>query len=156
MFKKQVKCSECGFLALFLGFSPVPNYSSPQLLEMLQHSEGRQLFAPQECPQQVRGEITNGKLQDTRSFRCIRNVWTGFMGKNVIPKEDMLESLNSERYCPYFFSYIPGYIPSQHLELQRERSNRRFLIKVSLLSAVVGAVIALIANYIISLITTVA
>lgn len=148
MFKKRVKCSECGFLGLLLGFSPFPEYSSQMLLEMLQQSEGRQLFAPQECIQQTRDRIVSGNLLDSRSVTCVRNVWSGFAGKEMIPTEDILKSLNSERDCPYFFSYIPGYTPSQHLELQRERTQHRFLIIVSLLSAAVGAAIATLANWI--------
>ena len=63
-----------------------------------------------------------------------------------IPHEAVLRNAYLDRRCVYYYQYNPGYTPEQHLELLRERTQRRFLIIVSLLSAAVGAAIATLVN----------
>lgn len=151
MFRKQAKCSGCGFLAIDMATEIIAlAKDSPEKLSLVQEIGWLGLI---EFTQRGRENISKGALAEPLLLNCARHIWSkaDLEGKD---EEYVEEFLNSKRKCPYFFSYIPGYLPNQHMELQRERDHRRFLIIVSLLSAAVGAVIALLANYVISLLTS--
>ncbi len=130
MFKKQGKCSECGFLGI--------QYELDKSLEL---------------PVSSRIRIPQWSAEDTPSgFGCLRGQDYLIAG-TTSPDEhhttkDIIKNINRPRRCVYYFSYIPGYTPNQHLELQRERTQRRFLILISIISAAVGAVIATLVNLI--------
>lgn len=130
MFKKQVKCSECGFLGI--------QYELDKSLEL---------------PVSSRIRIPQWSAEDTPpGFGCLRGQDYLIAG-TTSPDErhtakDMRDNIGRPRRCVYYFPYNPGYTPNQHLELQRERGQRRFLIIVSLLSAAVGAGIATVVNLI--------
>ena len=131
MFKKQVKCSECGFLGIH--------------------------------------EVIDGKLGETKEISAQGRIdpkeWATFdneilgclcgqehiLVRSTSPLEgysikEWHEAVKKPRNCKYYYAFHPGYTPKQHLELQRERVQRRFLIIVSLLSAAVGAGIATLVN----------
>ncbi|MFC1911704.1 hypothetical protein ACFLXG_00900 [Chloroflexota bacterium] len=129
MFKKKVKCINCGFLGIYSG-SPKPHL-----------------------------EISPRDRSDLSLNATVRFMITCLRGQNYLiagitsPGESIThEALHNgssiPRYCKYYYPFNPGHTPEQHLELLRERTQRRFLILVSLLSAVVGAVIATLVNLI--------
>ena len=126
MFKKQVKCSECGFLGGQTGeSSELLPYDRTDLKKFL----SSQLYV--EC------------------YRGQDHVIAGVPKPNEpISQENLIKHSHINRRCSYYFPYNPGHAPEQHLELLKERTQRRFLILASLLSAAVGAAIATIVNII--------
>lgn len=102
-------------------------------------------YGIQECTQRGRDQIVESKHSNPDILTCARHVWSRFDFKDK-PKDDFFQSLNSNRKCPYFFPYNPGYSPIEHRELQREAKNQRLLIIGMLLAALIGAVAAIIAQ----------
>jgi len=151
MFKKQVKCSDCGFLSLS-GAEDIAMNSPKNRLEVMQLYKEAGMIGLLEVKQKARERIKEG-ITNPVELSCARNIWTKYDMRKMIPIE-AVESLNYERTCLYYFRYTPGYKPGEHLELQRERTQRRFLIIVGLLSATVGAAIATLANLIWSLLSS--
>ena len=145
MFKRQVKCSECGFLALS-GAEDVLTGSVRDRLDQLQLFKEAGMVGLLEIKQKARDKLRN---EDTNpvELNCSRYVWSRYDIRNM-PHNQALDFIRSQRLCPYYFEYIPGFMPREHLELQRERTQRRFLIMVSILSAAVGAAIATLVNLI--------
>ena len=143
MFKKQVKCSECGFLSLS-GAEDIVISTPKNRLEAMQIFKEIGMIGLQEVQQQAREHINAGTINPVE-LSCARNMWTKYDMRKMIPIE-AVRNLNHKRRCLYYLKYMPGYKPSEHLELQRERDQRRFLIIVSLLSAAVGGAIATAAN----------
>lgn len=128
MFKKQVKCSECGYLSTLDGLTP-------------------------EISSFDRSDLT--KFLSSLYVSCFRGQDHLIAGipppGKPISQENLIKNSYLPRRCKYYYPYNPGYTPGQHLELQRERTQRRFLIIVSLLSAAVGAGIATAVNFIFSI-----
>jgi hypothetical protein len=145
MFKKQVKCSECGFLSLS-GAEDIAMSSPNNRLQVMQLYKEAGMTGLLEVKQKARERIKEG-ITNPVELSCARNMWTKYDMREMVAIE-AVRSLNSKRTCPYYFKYMPGYKPREHLELQRERDQRRFLIIVSLLSAAVGGVIATLVNLI--------
>jgi len=145
MFKKQVKCSECGFLSLS-GAEDIAMSSPKNRLEVMELYRAADMIGLLEVKRKARGKIKEGIINPVE-LSCARNIWTKYDMREMIAIE-AVESLNNERTCLYYHKYTPGYKPREHLELQRERTQRRFLIIVSLLSAAVGAAIATLVNLI--------
>ena len=129
MFKGQVKCSECGFLGRHIG--------SGSSLEISPRN---------------RSELLSLHVVVRFTMNCLRKQDYFVAGitspGESITQEALHKGSSLSRYCEYYHRYNPGYTPDQHLELQREKNQRSFLIKVSLLSAVVGAAIATLVNLI--------
>ena len=145
MFKKQVKCSLCGFLALS-GAEDVLTGSVRDKLDQLQLFKEAGMVGLLEIKQKARDKLRNEDINPVE-LNCSRYVWSRYDIRNM-PYNQALDFIRSQRLCPYYFEYIPGYTPREHLELQRERTQRRFLIMVSILSAAVGAAIATLVNLI--------
>lgn len=143
MFKKQVKCSECGFLALS-GAEDVLEGSVKDRLGQLQLFKEVGMVGLLEIRQKAREKLRSADTNPVE-LNCSRYIWSRYDIRNM-PHNQALDFIRSQRLCPYYFKYIPGYTPREHLELQRERNQRRFLIIVSLLSAAVGAGIATLVN----------
>lgn len=141
--KKQVKCSDCGFLALS-GAEDVLTGSVKDRLDQLQLFKEVGMIGFLEIKQKAREKLRN---EDTNpvELNCSRYVWSRYDIRNMSHNK-ALDFIRSKRFCPYYFRYIPGYTPREHLELQKERNQRRFFIIVTLLSAAVGAGIATIVN----------
>lgn len=140
MARRQVKCCNCGFLAL----SASTGHWATTLEEVKLFKE-LGLYGILECTQQGRDPIANRTHSDLSILRCTRHVWSysDFKGKS---KDAIFQFLNSERGCPYFFPYNPGYSPIEHRELQREAKTQRFLIKGMILAALIGAGAAIAAQ----------
>jgi hypothetical protein len=151
MFKKQVKCSDCGFLSLS-GAEDIAISSPRNRLEVMQLYKEVGMIGLLEVKQKARHRIKEG-ITNPVELSCARNIWNKYDMSEMVAIE-AVESLNRRRTCPYYFEYTPGYKPTEHLELQRERTQRRFLIIVSILSAAIGAVIATLANLIWSLVSS--
>jgi len=148
MFKKQVKCFNCGFLSV-VGAEDVFEPSGKDPVAQLQLFRELGLIGMLELKQAGREEIAKGTLSP-RLLACARNIWSKYDLRGQ-SKPNAFKVLTLERKCLYFFPYNPGYTPKEHLELQREREQRRFLIIVSVISAAVGAAIATLANVVWSL-----
>lgn len=118
MFRKQVKCCNCGFLAL-RGAAVRPTAKTLGDVKLL-HDLG--FYGVKECTQRGRDQIDDGTHRDVYSLTCARHVWSGldFKGKSM---GEVYWFLTSERKCPYFFPYDAGYSPAEHRELQREAKN---------------------------------
>jgi len=131
MRKKQARCRDCGFLGVQYLFEGC--YSDVK-----------------EVNPQVRLDIHSWIISLDAALSCARRQEYEMVGQQDSMLSDrtpaMLKNIDVPRNCSYFFPYSPGYIPGQHLELQRERDQRNFLIKVSAISAVVGAGIATLVN----------
>jgi len=136
MFKKQVKCSECGFLG-------IPEMGPDNVWRW------------QEIQPQRRVDIFRAYKDTGPCITCMRGQ-EQLIASDSSPGEPgwwdkILQSYNDYRNCIYFYPYNPGYTPNQHLELLIVRNQRRFLIPVSIVSAAVGAGVATAANFIFSI-----
>ena len=98
-----------------------------------------------ECTQQGRDQIAESKHLDPSILICARHVWSASNFKDK-PEDVFFQFLNSNRKCPYFFPYHPGYSPIEHRELQRDAKNQRLLVIGMLLAALIGAVAAIVAQ----------
>jgi hypothetical protein len=144
MFRKQVKCCNCGFLALYEEMLSIEE--EPRTLEDLKYLKELEIFGYHECTQRGRDRIANGTHADLSILTCTRRVWSSYELRTK-KKREALDFLNSKRKCPYFFPYTPSYSPAEHRELQREAKTRSLLIKGMLLAAVIGAVAAIVAQF---------
>lgn len=142
MFRKKVKCRNCGFLALH-GLQ-LPHKASWDMIKTA-HELG--LFASSECIQRGREHIADGTHTAPTTLICTRHVWDGSDFEDK-PKGTIFEVLNSPRKCPYFFPYNPGYSPAEHRELQREAKTRTLLLIGMLSAAAIGAVAAIVGQFV--------
>ena len=134
MFKKQVKCSECGFLGVhYRLYAGSPDYSEIQGLSPQSRLDVQQWLQNQNA--------TLGCFREQEYM--ITGVTSPIDGINSAYLRD---AIDDTRICKHFERFRPGYNFRQHLEVQKERDQRRFLITVSLLSAAVGAAIATLVN----------
>ena len=143
MLKKQVRCSNCGFLAIDIKLEILElTRKSPEVMQRLQAVGMLDL---QEVTQLGRRNIAKGESAGPSLLTCAKHIWFKVELENK-DESDVQQFFSAERKCPYFFPHNPGYSPVEHKELQRERTQRRFLIIVSVLSAAVGAAIATLVN----------
>jgi len=114
---------------------------------MLKTLKELDMLSPAECTQVGRDNIANGTHPNPFDTICARHVWDSSDLK-AKQKDEALKFLSSERKCPYFFPYNPGYSPAEHRELQREAKTHMLLIKGMILAALIGAVAAIAAQII--------
>jgi hypothetical protein len=138
MFRKQAKCCNCGFLALFI---------AADSLEQRELLKDLGLLGSQEYTQQERQQIIEGRHPNPSVLFCTRHVWSGSHFKDK-PKETVFQFLNQEQKCPYFYPYNPSYSPVEHRELQREAKTQKLLLVGMLLAALIGALAAIVAQLI--------
>ena len=119
--------------------------TSVPLQTMQDFKAAQELYSGQECTQRGRDQIVGSKHSDPSILLCTRNVWSGSDFKDK-PKDAVFQFLNSNRKCPYFFHYNPGYSPVEHRELQRDAKNQRLLMIGMLLAALIGAAAAIVAQ----------
>jgi hypothetical protein len=117
MFKKQVKCSDCGFLSLS-GAEDIALSSPTNRLEVMQLYKEVDMIGLQEVKQKARERIKEG-ITNPVELSCARNIWTKYDMREMVAIV-AVESLNNKRACLYYSKYTPGYKPREHLELQRE------------------------------------
>lgn len=134
MFKKQVKCSDCGFLGVhYREFTGASTYSDIQPLSP-----------------QTRLNTLLWLQNQNAILGCFREQEHLLVGETSLTGEidptAVKQAIDESRICKYFEQFRPGYNFRQHLEVQKERDQRRFLIIVSVLSAAVGAAIATLVN----------
>lgn len=141
--RKQVRCCDCGFLSLS-GAEDIIINSARDSLEQLQLFKELGMIGLQEVKQKARDQISDG-VTNPAELSCARSVWSKYDMRKE-PAAIAVEHLNSRHTCPYYFKYVPGYTPREHLELQREHNYHKLLLKVSLISAAVGAGIATLVN----------
>jgi hypothetical protein len=146
MFGKQVKCCNCGFLAIFVEML-LPQ-DEPRTLEELKYLKELEIFGYQECTQLGRDRIVNSTHSDLSILTCTRHVWSRDT-LSARKRDDAFNLLNSQRKCPYFFPYNPSYSPGEHRELQREAKNQRLLMIGMLLAALIGALAAIVAQLVV-------
>lgn len=157
MFKKQVKCLDCGFLGTHDAMpTDMPFFEAPPSLD--ERLKRRKLLKdlgmlePHECTQQQRNHIAAGnyedRIQSPFTLLCTRRVWNEWdLGEEAEEIEEALARvLHSDRKCRLFQRYEAGYSPTEHKELQREDRNRRILLVGMLLAALIGAGAAIIAQ----------
>jgi len=131
MFRKLVRCSDCGFLGC--------RFSSQD--------------EDEECEPKMRTRIINeGAHPGARWLNCTRGIWSelnsDFMkDKGSERPKGTVAFVKTLRKCPYFFTYHPGYLPTEHRELQREAKTYRLLTRNMLLSAAIGAGAAILAQH---------
>lgn len=130
MFKKQVKCSECGYLGVYGGRRPSLEISPRDRSDLSSHAPVHFMIT---C---LRGQnyLIAGITSPGES----------------ITHEALQDGSSLPRYCKYYHRYNPGYTPEQHLELQREAKTRRTLILGMILAAVVGAIIGALISKLVS------
>ncbi len=135
--RKQVKCTNCGFLGL-----SIPTAFVRQLIKLgASFSEMNELLKTKECTSLGRQHIEGGTHDDPGALRCSRNQWS--FSLTEFDKSQELRSITSRRTCKFFFPYSPGYSPEEHKELLREAQNRKWLLWAALLGASVGALAAI-------------
>ena len=144
MFRKKVKCFNCGFLALR---GEMPRFNEPTLLEQIRLLKELELLGYQECTQRGRDAIAKGTHADPSIFTCTRHVWSFYDFKDK-QWDAVFQFINSKRKCPYHFPYNSGYSPIEHQELQREAKTHRLLFIGMLSAAAIGAVAAVVSQLI--------
>jgi hypothetical protein len=131
VFRKQVRCIDCGFLGC--------------------RSSGETRDVDLECPLKWRTVIiAKGALRQPNDLNCTRGIWhrSELLNRNISDWPKVIgDFVNKVRKCSYFFPYHPGYLPSEHRELQREAQTRRLLTRNMLLAATIGAGAAILAQH---------
>jgi hypothetical protein len=136
--KKQVICRNCGFLAT----TGLQTYS-PEKFKLWKELG---LAGEVEVEKIGRDMIANSTFGTPELLTCVKRVWASLdMRQKSI--DEIFNNLNVNRRCLYFFSYHPGYSPSEHRELQREAKTHRLLTRNMLLAATIGAGAAILAQH---------
>lgn len=138
MFRKEVKCCNCGFLAT----TGLQWYS----LEMFRTLKELGLVGEIEVEQTGRDGIARGTFETAKLLTCVKRVWASLDMKQKSTNE-IFNNLNVNRKCPYFFPYHPGFSPTEHKELQREAKTHKLLTRNMLLAGAIGAGAAILAQY---------
>lgn len=135
MARKTVRCVDCGFLSLL----------PPEEFRGKISSLGIDFYG--ECTEFGREAVIQERPKNPQWFICRRLQWSTDFPKELNPSQ-IFNIIKQERECLYFILYQPGYTPDEHRELQREKANRRTLLRASILGAAVGASAAIIAQVI--------
>jgi hypothetical protein len=150
LFTRSNRCVNCGFLGLSKSdVVPIPKHLlSPDGLsasEYLQVTEFR--HAIDEVIPLTRSNI-GPTHPDLRIFRCARNIWHPcFCDDDDPTSKELVAQLTHKRKCKYFFRYSPGLDPKQHLQLEQQHRTNVMLFWATIVGAVVGAVLAIIAGH---------
>ena len=111
-------------------------------------------YDPHEVVQKQRDQMAarnyEDRIQSSYIVFCTRHVWSEWdFGQGDDETERGLDvALNTERECPYFFPYLPGYRPIEHREPQQNANTQRLLIKGMIMAALIGAVAAILVQLI--------
>ncbi len=145
MFKKQVKCIDCGFLGREEG---MPFQEYPRTLEQLKLMIDLGRLGEHEVKQPQRNQMAAGNYEDriksSYAVFCTRHVWSERdFGKGDLDEigKALGTELSSCRKCRLFFAYEAGCSPTEHKELQREAKTQRLLIRGMILASAIGAII---------------
>ncbi|MBE9515075.1 MAG: hypothetical protein IMY79_02935 [Chloroflexi bacterium] len=143
---KLVKCIDCGFIGVILGET---------FLLGTGHSFLQGVTA--ELPPVGRSNLADFAMEEPFSVRCFRGQvsWvvnsSGAVEPGLGDRNAIFNSLQQARKCPYFYGYRPGYTPQEHRDLQMESEGRKFMLKIAILSAVIGAAVGGLVAAIVSL-----
>ena len=144
-FKKHgVNCTDCGFLGW-----------------QSSNSDDGTITGKWECNQHRRNLIKTKKelgdnvdpdTGDSINLTCSRSQWffvtrIGNPTFNFITIDDLI----SPRECSLFLKYEPGFKPEEHKELLRDYKTRVIVFKATIIGAIIGAVAAIAAQIITSL-----
>jgi hypothetical protein len=77
---------------------------------------------------------------DPTVFRCERDILS-YVEIITRSREEVLSLLTQQRQCRYFFPYLPGFSPQQHLDLEREHRTNILLVKATIIATIIGAII---------------
>lgn len=107
-----------------------------------------------ELPCAARADLDQFLTSNAVMLKCFRGQGHDVVSETGtpewIPPPDFHEAVRQPRACRYYFRYNPGYPPKQHLELLRDAEYRAFLVKVSLLSATMGASVGALLTLVLS------
>jgi len=136
--RKQVLCSNCGFLGWSFAFSD-------------EGGSGRLV----ECSSYWRKQIQHSKkigpevdyeTGESISPICVRRQWIFSSVNNPELNYINLDKLVEPRKCVYYIQYQPGFGPEAHKELKREAETRSAIFRASLIGAIIGACAAIAAQ----------
>ena len=146
--RKNVLCSNCGFLGLHV----ISIYATTTIESQLEcapriredFQKGVDVNKPNNVP---KVEAIGRRMEEKANLFCRRLQWTLTWSKE---DNDNYFSQPSEirqsRQCRYYTKYHPGYTPAEHKELISEAKTRRTIVFATLLGASVGAAAAIIAG----------
>jgi hypothetical protein len=136
--RKQVLCSNCGFLCWYI-----------------QHASGEGPYRLEEVRKRARNDFQagtfNGTSEDQETeedyqFHCLRRQWVWAPGSKLRPDYVEAEDVRKKRQCVYYIEYQPAFGPEEHKELKREAETRATILRAALLGALIGAAAAIIAQ----------
>jgi len=148
----RVRCVDCGFLTYddfkFLG------QRKERLIGLSEYEHAEYERIPSEVTLKMRSEEPDVLLAS--GARCYRNAFDLPQEIETLTKEsndrvaEYPKVVERERDCAFFFEHVPGYTPQAHLELQERKrlefSRRIWDLTIALVSAAVGAAIAIVAT----------
>ena len=146
---RKVSCLNCGYLCFEIAENVFVGESHPFGISgtAIPHYHSKTLEI--EISLQERQNYANWRERQANAI-CYRQLPYVESKKKWTPhsriSKDFKDILTRAHDCKFYTAYAPGYKPEQHLEIQRSRERRRFLLFTSLISAAVGAGIALLAN----------
>ena len=136
--RKQVLCSNCGFLCWFI-----------------QHVSGEGPYRLQEVSKHARkdfqattfsGMEEHPETEEDYTFHCLRRQWVLTSGSKLRSDYENADDVRKPRRCVYYIDYQPAFGPEEHKELKREAETRRTIFKATVSGAVIGASAAIIAQ----------
>ena len=136
--RKQVFCSNCGFLCW-----------------LVQHESGEGPSRFREIGRRYRQEFqaanpgyrdvdTDPESGEAYIVYCLRRQWFLAQHREGRPEYINADDIRESRQCPYYIGYQPAFGPEEHKELKREVETNRNIRNAALLGAVVGALAAII------------
>jgi len=133
--RKQVLCSNCGFLCWFI-----------------QHVSGEGPYRLQEVSKHARkdfqattfgGMEEHPETEEDYTFHCLRRQWVLTSGSKLRSDYENADDVRKPRRCVYNIDYQPAFGPEEHKELKREADANRNIRNAALLGAVIGAGVAI-------------